>query len=99
GQGRPAWADRIAPRDPHYDPAELYGILPRSTRDAVDVREILARLVDASEIAEFKARYGTSLVTGFARIHGYLVGILANNGVLFSESALKGTHFIQLCEN
>jgi acetyl-CoA carboxylase carboxyltransferase component len=86
-----------APEDPHYDPAELYGIIPVDTRKPYDVREVIARLVDGSRMHEFKARYGTTLITGFARIYGYPVGIIANNGVLFSESALKATHFIELC--
>ena len=85
------------PRAPLEDPAELYGVIPASTRTPFDVREIIARIVDASEFDEFKARYGATLVTGFARIEGYRVGIVANNGILFSESALKGTHFIELC--
>ena len=85
------------PEDPLYDPAELYGIVPADTRKPYDVREVIARLVDGSRFDEFKARYGTTLVTGFARLHGFPVGIVANNGVLFSESALKGTHFIELC--
>jgi acetyl-CoA carboxylase carboxyltransferase component len=89
--------DQDTPEDPHYDPAELYGIIPADTRKPYDVREVIARLVDGSRMHEFKARYGTSLVTGFARIYGYPVGIIANNGVLFSESALKATHFIELC--
>ncbi|MGE4093867.1 MAG: carboxyl transferase domain-containing protein, partial [Candidatus Binatia bacterium] len=89
--------DREEPAPPAYDPAELYGVIPRDTRVPYDVHEILARIVDGSRFHEFKARYGPTLVTGFARIHGYLVGIVANNGVLFSESALKGTHFIELC--
>jgi propionyl-CoA carboxylase len=88
---------RDEPEDPHYDPAELYGIIPADTRQPYDVREVIARLVDGSRMHEFKARYATTLVTGFARIHGYAVGIIANNGVLFSESALKATHFIELC--
>jgi acetyl-CoA carboxylase carboxyltransferase component len=86
------------PEDPLYDIEEIYGILPTTIRESYDVRDIIARLVDASEFREFKARYGDTLVTGFARIHGYPVGILGNNGVLFSESALKGAHFIELCE-
>jgi len=86
-----------AAHEPHYDPAELYGVLPGSLRRPYDVREVIARLVDASELDEFKQLYGTTLVTGFAHLGGYPVGILANNGVLFSESALKGTHFIELC--
>jgi acetyl-CoA carboxylase carboxyltransferase component len=89
--------DVAEPEDPVYDPAEIYGILPASHRIPYDVREILARIVDGSRLHEFKRLYGTTLVTGFARIHGILVGILANNGVLFSESALKGAHFVDLC--
>jgi len=82
---------------PAYDPGELYGIIPPTSRKPYDVRELVARLVDRSWFDEFKALYGTTLVCGFADIHGYPVGILANNGILFSESALKGTHFIELC--
>ena len=85
------------PEDPAYPVDDLYGILPTDTRYPFEVREIIARLVDGSEFHEFKARYGTTLVTGFARIDGYPVGIVANNGILFSESALKGAHFIELC--
>jgi len=85
------------PKDPAFDPSELYGIIPNDMRKSVDVRLIIARLVDGSVFDEFKELYGTTLVTGFARINGYPVGIVANNGVLFSESALKGTHFIELC--
>lgn len=85
------------PEDPLYDPEEMYGVLPRSFRESYDVREVIARLVDGSKFREFKARYGTTLVTGFARISGYPVGIVANNGILFSESALKGAHFVELC--
>lgn len=88
----------LPPQEPLYPAEEIYGILPRTFREIYDVREIIARLVDGSRFREFKARYGTTLVTGFARIHGYPVGILANNGVLFSESALKGAHFIELCQ-
>src|SRR6185295_2322073 len=80
-----------APEDPLYDPAELYGIIPATFRESYDARQVIARLVDGSRFREFKANYGTTLVTGFAHIEGYLVGIIANNGVLFSESALKGT--------
>jgi acetyl-CoA carboxylase carboxyltransferase component len=97
----PTWLDTLdilPPEEPLYPTAEIYGILPAAFRETYDVREIIARLVDGSNFREFKARYGTTLVTGFARIHGYPVGILGNNGVLFSESALKGTHFIELCE-
>jgi 3-methylcrotonyl-CoA carboxylase beta subunit len=86
----------VAP-EPVLDPAELYGIIPKNSRKPYDVREIIARLVDGSWFDEFKALYGTTLVCGFADIHGCTVGILANNGILFSESALKGTHFIELC--
>lgn len=90
-------AELAPPEDPLYDPEELYGILPRTFRETYDVREVIARLVDGSKFREFKARYGATLVTGFARIHGYPVGIVANNGILFSESALKGAHFVELC--
>jgi acetyl-CoA carboxylase carboxyltransferase component len=87
-----------APEEPLYPTDELYGILPTSFRATYDVHEIIARLVDGSKFREFKARYGTTIVCGFARIHGYPVGIIANNGVLFSGSALKATHFIELCD-
>jgi 3-methylcrotonyl-CoA carboxylase beta subunit/propionyl-CoA carboxylase len=90
-------ADMTTPEDPAYDPEELYGIIPADVRRPYDVREVVARLVDGSRFDEFKERYATTLVTGFARLHGFLVGIIANNGVLFSESALKATHFIELC--
>ncbi len=83
--------------EPLYPPEDLYGIIPADPRRPFDVREIIARLVDGSDFHEFKALYGTTLVTGFAHLHGYPVGIVANNGILFSESALKGTHFIELC--
>ncbi len=86
-----------AAEEPRYDPAELYGILPADPRKQYDVREVIARIVDGSRLDEFKARYGTTLVCGFAHIMGLPVGLLANNGILFSESALKGTHFIELC--
>jgi len=86
-----------AARAPKYAIEELYGIVPRDTRHPYDIREVIARLVDASEFDEFKALYGTTLVCGIARIAGYPVGIIANNGVLFSESALKGAHFVELC--
>jgi acetyl-CoA carboxylase carboxyltransferase component len=89
--------DLAAPEEPIYDPQELYGIVPASFREAYDVREVIARLVDGSQFREFKALYGTTLVCGFARIKGMPIGIVANNGVLFSESALKGAHFIELC--
>jgi len=90
-------ADRAEPEEPLYDGREIYGILPRDVRKPYDVREVIARLVDGSRFQEFKARYGTTLVCGFARISGFLLGIVANNGILFSESALKATHFIQMC--
>lgn len=88
-------AQEIKP--PLYDAQELYGIIPKDTRKPFDVREIIARLVDGSEFHEFKELYGSTLVTGFARIHGQQIGIVANNGILFSESAQKGAHFIELC--
>ena len=90
-------ADMTAVEEPKYDAAELYGIVNADVKKPYDVREIIARLVDGSRFDEFKARYGDTIVTGFARLHGFLVGIVANNGVLFSESALKATHFIELC--
>ena len=86
-----------SPVSPKYDATELYGVIPADTRKPFDVREIIARIVDGSEFDEFKARFGTTLVCGFARIEGMPVGIIANNGILFSESALKGAHFIELC--
>jgi len=89
--------DVTAPRDPLFPSDELYGVINADIKKPYDVREVIARLVDGSDFDEFKARYGTTLVTGFARLWGYPVGIVANNGVLFSESALKGTHFIELC--
>ena len=85
------------PEDPAYDPEEIYGILPQDVRVPYDVREVIARIVDASRLDEFKRLYGETLVCGFAHIYGYPVGILANNGILFSESAIKGAHFIELC--
>lgn len=87
----------VAPRAPLFEATELHGVIPTDTKKPFDVREIIARIVDASEFDEFKARYGTTLVTGFAHIEGMPVGIVANNGVLFSESAQKGAHFIELC--
>ncbi len=86
-------------KDPLYDLEELYGVIPVTGREMVDVREIIARLVDGSEFSEFKQEYGTTLITGFAHIMGYPVGIVGNNGILFSESSLKGTHFIDLCDH
>jgi 3-methylcrotonyl-CoA carboxylase beta subunit len=87
----------IPPEEPYYAAEEIYGVIPQDARKSYDVREVIARLVDASAFDEFKPRYGATLVTGFARLYGYPVGILANNGILFSESALKGAHFIELC--
>src|SRR5215213_4316549 len=99
---RPSWSvvsgPWSPPEEPLYPIEEIYGILPSTFRASYDVHEIIARLVDGSKFREFKARYGTTLVCGFARIHGYPVGVIANNGVLFSESALKATHFIELCD-
>ena len=89
--------NRIEPRTPLYAESELYGVIDHDARKQYDVREVIARLVDASEFQEFKRNFGTSLVCGFAHMEGYPVGIIANNGILFSESALKGTHFIELC--
>ncbi|AGG89651.1 MULTISPECIES: carboxyl transferase domain-containing protein [Rhodanobacter] len=86
-----------APVEPKYAAEELYGVIPQDTRRPFDIREVIARIVDGSEFHEFKARYGKTLVCGFAHIHGYPVGIVANNGILFAESALKGAHFIELC--
>ncbi len=94
----PQRLDRIAVKEPIYNPEEIAGIIPESSREPYDVREIIARMVDGSEFSEFKKNYGTTLVTGFAHIMGFPVGIVANNGILFSDSALKGTHFIQLCD-
>ena len=84
-------------REPLYPAEELYGIVPKDARRPFDIREVIARITDGSELQEFKARYGKTLVTGFAHLHGYPVGIVANNGILFAESALKGAHFIELC--
>ncbi len=89
--------DILPPEPPLYDPADLYGIVPGDGRKSYDVHEVIARLVDGSRFHEFKALYGTTLVCGFARLMGYPVGIIANNGILFSESALKATHFMELC--
>ncbi|HEX7196031.1 MAG TPA: carboxyl transferase domain-containing protein [Candidatus Limnocylindria bacterium] len=91
----PPW-ETAAPAEPAIGPGDLYGLIPADARHGYDVREVIARLVDGSDFHEFKERYGTTLVTGFARIHGYPVGIIANNGILFSESALKGAHFVEL---
>src|SRR5687767_10372343 len=90
-------ADVTAPEEPIYDAAEIYGLVNTDVRKPYDVREVIARIVDGSRFDEFKERYAPTIVTGFSRLHGFLVGIIANNGVLFSESALKATHFIELC--
>jgi len=89
--------DCSAPLEPRYAAEQIYGVINADIRKPYDVREVIARVVDDSNLDEFKARYGTTLVTGFARIWGYPVGVVANNGVLYSESALKGAHFIELC--
>ena len=93
----PPWSVATAD-DPAAEPEQIYGVVPADTRTPYDVREVIARIVDGSRFLEFKAEYGPTLVTGFAHIHGHPVGIVANNGVLFSESALKGAHFIELCD-
>jgi 3-methylcrotonyl-CoA carboxylase beta subunit len=90
--------NRVAPRPPSYPADELYGIIPRDPKRLFPMRDILARILDGSSLDEFKARYGPTLICGFARIEGYLVGVIANDGILFSESALKAAHFIQLCD-
>jgi 3-methylcrotonyl-CoA carboxylase beta subunit len=94
---KPVQLCRIASREPAYDAQELNGIIPTDARKPFDIREIIARIVDGSEFDEFKALFGTTLVCGFAHLYGYPIGIIANNGILFGESALKGTHFIELC--
>jgi 3-methylcrotonyl-CoA carboxylase beta subunit len=94
---KPVTLDAVEAQEPLYDPREIYGIVPSDARRPYDVREVIARVVDGSVFDEFKARYGTTLICGFARIFGYPVGIVANNGILFGESALKGAHFVELC--
>jgi 3-methylcrotonyl-CoA carboxylase beta subunit len=89
--------ERIAPEPPHYDPQELYGVIPRDIKTQFDAREVIARVVDGSRFHEYQPAYGTTLICGFAHIWGFKVGILANNGVLFNDSSLKGAHFMQLC--
>ncbi len=96
-RSKPLTLDVKAPVAPAYSSDEIYGIIPKDSRQPYDVREVIARVVDGSEFDEFKALFGTTLVCGFARVHGYPVGIVANNGILFSESAQKGAHFIELC--
>ena len=100
GQWRHAARDAFeqqAPEDPYYDPAELYGVIPRDIKIQFDMREVIARLVDASRFHEYQPAYGTTLICGYAYLWGYRIGILANNGVLFNDSTLKGAHFIELC--
>ena len=94
---KPMTMDIKKPVEPLYDPEEIYGLIPKDSRQPYDVREVIVRIVDGSEFDEFKSLYGTTLVTGFARIHGYNVGIVANNGNFFGESAQKGAHFVELC--
>ncbi|MFV0277570.1 MAG: carboxyl transferase domain-containing protein [Parahaliea sp.] len=94
---KPVHIDLAEPLEPAYPVEDIYGVIPTDTRQPYDVRVVIARLVDGSEFDEFKALYGNTLVCGFARIHGYPVGIVANNGILFSESAVKGAHFVELC--
>jgi len=96
-RSKPLPVETLAPEDPAYDPQELYSVIPDDPRKPFDVREVIARVVDGSRFDEFKQLYGTTLVCGFAHIFGYPVGIIANNGILFSESALKGAHFVELC--
>ena len=96
-RSKPETPCRIQSREPAYDPLELCGVIPTDVRKSFDIREIIARIVDGSEFDEFKSLFGTTLVCGFAHLYGYPIGIIANNGILFGESALKGTHFIELC--
>jgi 3-methylcrotonyl-CoA carboxylase beta subunit len=96
-RAKPAGPPLAEPEEPRYDPREIYGIIPQDVRKPYEVREIIARIVDGSRLDEFKPRYGTTLVTGFARLLGMPVGLVANNGILFSESAQKGAHFVELC--
>jgi 3-methylcrotonyl-CoA carboxylase beta subunit len=98
-RGTPQSLSRVEPEEPVEDPDTLYDVVPADTRTPYDVREVIRRIVDGSRLHEFKALYGETLVCGFARIWGYPVGIVANNGILFSESSLKGTHFIELCNS
>jgi 3-methylcrotonyl-CoA carboxylase beta subunit len=94
---RPATVALQSPEDPAYDPDEILGVVPADLRTPYDIREVIARIVDGSRLDEFKARFGETLVTGFAHVMGMPVGIVANNGVLFSEAAVKGAHFVELC--
>ena len=95
---RQQWVDWLEPEPPAYDPEDIYGIISADSRIPFDALEIIARLVDGSRFAPFKPEWGESVITGFARIHGHLVGVIANNGIIFNESALKATHFIELCQ-
>ena len=97
GAARKRDSDQTESQEPAYASEELYSLVPSDSKRQMNMREVIARLVDGSKLHEFKARYGTTLICGFARIHGHLVGLIANDGILFSESALKGTHFIELC--
>lgn len=97
GQSKKRSDGQIEPEEPRYSPDELYSLVPSDSKHPMKMREVLARILDGSKLQEFKARYGTTLICGFARLHGHLVGIIANDGILFSESALKGAHFIELC--
>ena len=94
---KPDLLDRRPPQPPQWDPAELRGVVPADRRKSFDIKQVIARIVDHSELDEFKQQYGATLVCGFAHLHGYPVGVVANNGILFAESALKGAHFVQLC--
>jgi 3-methylcrotonyl-CoA carboxylase beta subunit len=96
-RSKPASVQLRESAEPKYDPREIYGVIPTDTRKPYDVREVIARIVDGSEFDEFKARFGSTLVCGFAHLYGMPVGVIANNGILFSESAVKGAHFIELC--
>jgi len=97
GRGEKTALDTAEPEDPYYDPSEIYGVVPADLSKPFDVREVIARIVDGSRFHEFKSRYATTLVTGFARVMGFPVGVVANNGVLFGESARKGAHFVSMC--
>jgi 3-methylcrotonyl-CoA carboxylase beta subunit len=94
---KPVSTELREPVDPNYPVEDIYGVIPADSKQPYDVREVIARVVDGSEFDEFKTLYGETLVCGFARIHGYPVGIIANNGILFAESAVKGAHFVELC--
>jgi 3-methylcrotonyl-CoA carboxylase beta subunit len=97
GQSRPQRPNASTPEDPLFAAEDLYSLVPTESKIPMNMREVLARMVDGSKFQEFKARYGKTLICGFARFHGHLAGVLANDGILFSESALKGAHFIELC--